>query len=148
MLLCHVSPCVDIGLVSGLAVCGALFLFALLGACIAAGIAVKCECLWCSCMHESSLLQTTQALVVGEQVLECVSSSACAASGVCRRRQRNQLLEVNRRNYVNIGDQRQVDVELNNQGERRQLVVNGPAEEGQQPAEGGQQPAERHCQIL
>ena len=73
---------------------------------------------------------------------------ACAASGVCRRRQRNQLLEVNRRNYVNIGDQRQVDVELNNQGETQPLVVNGPAEEGQQPAEWGQQSAERHCQIL
>ena len=80
---------------------------------------------------------------------------------VCRRRQRNQLLEVNRRNYANIGDQPQ-DVELNNQGERRPLVVDGPAEEeqqlaegGQQPAEGGQQPVEEeeqpagwHCQIL
>ena len=80
---------------------------------------------------------------------------------VCRRRQRNQLLEVNRRNYANIGDQPQ-DVELNNQGERRPLVVDGPAEEeqqlaegGQQPAEGGQQPAEEEeqpagwrCQIL
>ena len=79
---------------------------------------------------------------------------------VCRRRQRNQLREVNRRNYANIDDQ--VDVELNNQGERQPLVVDGPAEEeqqlaegGQQPAEGGQQPAEeeeqpaeRHCQIL
>ena len=98
---------------------------------------------------------------MGVQVLECVSSSACAAP-VCRRRQRNQLLEVNRRNYANINDQPQVDVELNNQGERQPLVMNGPAEEGQQPAEGGQQPAEggqqpaeeedqpaeRHCQIL
>ena len=35
----------------------------------------KGECLWFSCMHESSLLQTTQAFVVSEQVLECVSSS-------------------------------------------------------------------------
>ena len=42
----------------------------------------ECECLWCSCMHESSLLQTAQALVVGEQVLECVPSTACAAFGV------------------------------------------------------------------
>ena len=65
---------------------------------------------------------------------------------VCRRRQRNQLLEVNRRNYVNIGDQRQVDVELNDQGERRPLVVDGPAEEEQQPAEEEEQPAEEEDQ--
>ena len=81
---------------------------------------------------------------------------------VCRRRQRNQLREVNRRNYVNIGNQRQVDVELNNRGERRPLIVDGPAEEEDQPAaeedqpaeeedqpaEEEDQPAERHCQIL
>ena len=83
---------------------------------------------------------------------------------VCRRYQRNQLLEVNRRNYDNIDNQPQVYVELNNQGERQPLVVDGPAEEeqqlaegGQQPAEGGQEPAEEEeqpwmagwrCQIL
>ena len=65
---------------------------------------------------------------------------------VCRRRQHNQLREVNRRNYVNIGDQRQVDVELNDQGERLPLAVDGPAEEEQQPAEEEDQPAEEKDQ--
>ena len=74
---------------------------------------------------------------------------------VFRLRQRNQLPEVNRRNYVDIDNQPQVNVELNNPDEVQPLLVNGPlvvnapaeegqqqAEEEQQPAEGGQQPAE------
>ena len=59
-----------------------MFFLVFLGPALLEALLSKSECLWCSCMHESSLLQTTQALVVGEQVLECVSSSACAASGV------------------------------------------------------------------
>ena len=76
-------------------------------------------------MHESSLLQTTQALVVGKQVLECVSSSACVASGVQPPAPRYPLQGVDRRNY----DQLEVNIELNNPDEVQPLV-NGPAEGG------------------
>ena len=81
---------------------------------------------------------------------------------VCRRHQRNQLLEVNRHNYANIDNQQHHgNVEVNpdegddedDQGELQPLVVPAeeeqePVEEDQEPVEEEDQPAEQHCQIL